>query len=154
MEEEIIELINKELGLDITQDNRKQEVVEARALYFHLMKQLHPKKSLQSLGDAFGKNHATVIHALKNYPIYEKYNERLCETKNLVLHLFGVKDAEETIILKFKRRLKELEESKKVRYEIIQQLDDLLTATEGTEQHNLIKLRLEAFYTMNRNIRL
>ena len=68
--------------------------------------------------------------------------------------MFGVKDAEETIILKFKRRLQELEESKKVRYDIIQQLDDLLTATEGTEQHNLIKLRLEAFYTMNRNIRL
>jgi hypothetical protein len=48
------------------------------------------------------------------------------------------------------------EERNRPRYEftIVEQLENLLRDTKGTEQHELITLRLEAFYSMNKNIRL
>jgi hypothetical protein len=157
MEEKIKELILKELGLDVNQESRKREIIEARSLYFYLLKKLYPKMSLASIGESMNKNHATVIHSLKNYPVYEQYNSKLYDLKNLALHLFGEAPEEETELIKFKKKIFELEQEKnkpKPRYEIIENLYNLLEDTEGTEQHKLITLRLEAFYSMNKNIRL
>jgi len=39
-------------------------------------------------------------------------------------------------------------------YKIIDELNTLMTNTKDTIQHTLIKDRLEAFYTMNKNIKL
>jgi hypothetical protein len=165
MEEKIIELIEQELGIDITQECRKREIVEARALYFYVIKQLYPKRSLNSIGNTLNKNHATVIHALRNYTIYEEYNSKLSDLKNTILHITtdakNPTDVNQLQILEFKRRIFELEntlqkERNKPRYEntITEQLENLLIDTKGTEQHELITLRLEAFYSMNKNIRL
>jgi hypothetical protein len=154
MEEKIIEIIKEELGLDVTQESRKREIIEARALYFYLLKRLYPKRTLQSIGDTLNKNHATIIHSLKNYKMYEEYNSKLFDTKNLILHLFGEQPEEQSELMKFKKKVFDLENKPKPRYEIIENLYNLLEDTEGTEQHNLITLRLEAFYSMNKNIRL
>lgn len=154
MEEKIIEIIKEELGLDVTQESRKREIIEARALYFYLLKRLYPKRTLQSIGDTLNKNHATIIHSLKNYKMYEEYNSKLFDTKNLILHLFGEQPEEQSELMKFKKKVFDLENKPKPRYEIIENLYNLLVDTEGTEQHNLITLRLEAFYGMNKNIRL
>jgi hypothetical protein len=154
MENKIIELINQELAVDITQECRKREIIEARALYFYLLKRLYPKRTLQSIGDTLNKNHATIIHSLKNYKMYEEYNSKLFDTKNLILHLFGEQPEEQSELMKFKKKVFDLENKPKPRYEIIENLYNLLEDTEGTEQHNLITLRLEAFYSMNKNIRL
>lgn len=165
MEEKIIELIEQELEIDITQECRKREIVEARALYFYVIKQLYPKRSLNSIGNTLNKNHATVIHALKNYKIYEEYNSKLSDLKNTILHITSdaknPTDVNQLQILEFKRRIFELEntldkERNRPRYEntITEQLENLLIDTKGTEQHELITLRLEAFYNMNKNIRL
>jgi len=95
---------------------------------------------------------------LKNFPIYENYNTKILDCKNLILHLLGGEvEQEMTEEDKFKKKLHDLEqELNKPRYEykIIENLNNLLEATKGTEQHELINLRLEAFYTMNKNIRL
>lgn len=165
MEEKIIEIIAQELGVDITQDCRKREIIEARALYFYIIKKLYPKMSLQRIGDNLNKNHATVIHSLKNYPYYEKYNPKLEDVKNNILHLVGQADEPVDITkmqtIELKKRILDLENSlqqerNRPRYEftIIEQLENLLRDTKGTEQYNLITLRLEAFYSMNKNIRL
>jgi hypothetical protein len=154
MEEKIIEIIKEELGLDVTQESRKREIIEARALYFYLLKRLFPKRTLQSIGDTLNKNHATIIHSLKNYKMYEEYNSKLFDTKNLILHLFGEQPEEQSELMKFKKKVFDLENKPKPRYEIIENLYNLLEDTEGTEQHNLITIRLEAFYSMNKNIRL
>ncbi len=154
MEEKIKELILTELGLDVNKESRKREIIEARSLYFYLLKRLYPKMSLAAIGESMNKNHATVIHALNNFPMYEQYNTKLQDLKNLALHLLGEEPIEETELMKFKKKVFELENKEKPRYEIIENLYNLLEATEGTEQHNLITLRLEAFYSMNKNIRL
>ena len=156
METKIKELILKELRVDITEQSRKREIIEARALYFYLVRKIYTKRSLQSIAADFDMNHATVVHALKNFPMYENYNTKILDCKNLILHLLEV-EQEMTEEDKFKKKLHDMEqELNKPRYEykIIENLNNLLEATKGTEQHDLINLRLEAFYTMNKNIRL
>ncbi len=158
MEEKIKELILNELGLDVNKESRTREIIEARSLYFYLLKRLYPKMSLAAIGESMNKNHATVVHALKNFPMYENYNTKILDCKNLILHLLGGEvEQEMTEEDKFKKKLHDLEqELNKPRYEykIIENLNNLLEATKGTEQHDLINLRLEAFYSMNKNIRL
>lgn len=158
MEDKIKELILKELRIDITEQSRKREIIEARALYFYLVRKIYTKRSLQSIAADFDMNHATVVHALKNFPMYENYNTKILDCKNLILHLLGGEvEQEMTEEDKFKKKLHDMEqELNKPRYEykIIENLNNLLEATKGTEQHDLINLRLEAFYTMNKNIRL
>ena len=157
MENKIKEIINKELKVDISEQSRKREIIEARALYFYLTRKVY-KRTMESIASDFDMNHATVVHALKQFPIYETYNQKLCDCKNLILHLLNAEVenelTEEDI---FKKKLQDLEEQlKKPRYEytIINNLNNLLQDTKGTEQHELITLRLEAFYSMNKNIRL
>ena len=165
MENKIIELINQELAVDITQECRKREIIEARALYFYIIKKLYPKMSLQRIANPLNKNHATVIHSLKNYSYYEKYNPKIEDIKNNILHLVGESqepvDLTKMQTIDLKKRIFDLEnlleeERNRPRYEftIIEQLENLLRDTKGTEQHELITLRLEAFYSMNKNIRL
>lgn len=158
METKIKELILKELRVDISEQSRKREIIEARALYFYLVRKIYTKRSLQSIASDFDMNHATVVHALKNFPMYENYNTKILDCKNLILHLLGGEvEQEMTEEEKFKKKLHDMEqELNKPRYEykIIENLNNLLEATKGTEQHELITLRLEAFYTMNKTIKL
>ncbi len=158
METKIKELILKELRVDISEQSRKREIIEARALYFYLVRKIYTKRSLQSIAADFDMNHATVVHALKNFPMYENYNTKILDCKNLILHLLGGEvEQEMTEEDKFKKKLHDMEqELNKPRYEykIIENLNNLLEATKGTEQHDLITLRLEAFYTMNKTIKL
>ena len=50
--------------------------------------------------------------------------------------------------------LKEQIEKPRYEHKIIDDLKNLMTNTKDTIQHTLIKDRLEAFYTMNKNIKL
>lgn len=158
MENKIKELILKELRIDISEQSRKREIIEARALYFYLVRKIYTKRSLQSIAADFDMNHATVVHALKNFPMYENYNTKILDCKNLILHLLGGEvEQEMTEEDKFKKKLHDLEQElnkPRYKYKIIENLNNLLEATKGTEQHELITLRLEAFYTMNKTIRL
>lgn len=158
METKIKELILKELRIDITEQSRKREIIEARALYFYLVRKIYTKRSLQSIAADFNMNHATVVHALKNFTVYENYNTKILDCKNLILHLLGGEvEQEMTEEEKFKKKLHDLEQQlnqPRYEYKIIENLNNLLEVTKGTEQHDLITLRLEALYSMNKTIRL
>jgi len=158
MENKIKELILKELRVDISEQSRKREIIEARALYFYLVRKIYTKRSLQSIAADFDMNHATVVHALKNFPVYENYNAKILDCKNLILKLLGG-EVEQELSQEdiFKQKLHDLEKQlnqPRYEYKIIENLNNLLEATKGTEQHELITLRLEAFYSMNKNIKL
>jgi hypothetical protein len=158
MENQIKELILKELKVDITETCRKREIIEGRALYFYLVRKLYKKRSLQSIAADFDMNHATVVHSLKNFSMYEEYNTKILDCKNLILKLLsGEVEQELSQEDIFKKKLHDLEKQlnqPRYEYKIIENLNNLLEATKGTEQHELITLRLEAFYSMNKNIRL
>lgn len=170
--ERLKEIIRQETNTNIDIRTRKRETIELRSLYCNILKQLKPNKTLQAIGDTLELNHATVIHALKNYKMYEEYNPELKKFKNTILSYFTIDNEEELKELseiekvkqqlykltfendKLKRELKEQIERPKFEYRIIDDLNNLMSNTKGTMQFDLIQDRLEAFYKMNNNIKL
>ena len=166
------EIIKQETNTDIEVRTRKRESVELRSLYCNILKELKPNKTLQAIGDTLELNHATVIHALKNYKMYEEYNPELKKFRTTVLSYFTIDNEQElkelSEIEKVKQQLykltfendklkKELQEQinrPRYEYQIIDNLNNLLSNTKGRIQHTLINDRLEAFYKMNNNIKL
>ena len=166
------DIIKQETNTNIEVRTRKRETIELRSLYCNVLKELKPNKTLQAIGDTLELNHATVIHALKNYKMYEEYNPELKKFKRNILSYFTVhneedlKELSEIEQLKYKlnkvtlendklrRELQEQIEIPKYEFKIIDELNNLMENTKGTIQHTLIKDRLEAFYKMNNNIKL
>jgi len=68
--------IEKITGYDPYSKTRKREVVEARGLYIHLLHKYH-KFGASHIGRIMGFNHATILHSIKSFDMYLKYNERL-----------------------------------------------------------------------------
>lgn len=165
MEETIIKTILEETKVDITILNRKRETIELRSLYFTVLKELKPHKTLHQLGNELQLDHATVIHSLKMYKVYSKFNKELNQLKSKIIYNFtGTEiknDNEQNELQKEIYKLKfenialqnRLEEQKQT-YNIIDKLTDLLEETKGTEQHIMILERLEAYYKMNNKIKL
>ena len=164
------EIILKETDIDVSKNSRKHNIIEARALYFYLVKHFKPKMTLQEIADSVNKNHATVIHSLNNYEMYEKFNRDLRSLRNIITNeideenILNTEDNEELRLELKKKNLKiseleiQLEESnlrlnklEKAAYEykIINNLNNLLNQTKDTEHHNVMILRLEAIYDMN-----
>lgn len=166
------EIIKQETNTNIDIRTRKREVIELRSLYCNVLKQLKPNKTLQAIGDTLELNHATVIHALKNYKMYEEYNPELKKFKNTILSYFTIDNEAELKELseidkvkqqlykltfendKLKKELKEQIERPRFEYKIIDDLNNLMNNTKGTIQFDLIQQRLQAFYIMNKNIKL
>ena len=165
------EIIKQETNTNIDIRTRKRNTIEIRSLYCTVLKELKPKKTLQAIGDTIDLNHATVIHALKNYKIYEQYNPELKKFKKTILSYFTMNESElkelseidklKNSLLelhwlndKLKMQLKQQIEKPKYEFTIIDELNNLLINTKETIQHTLIKDRLEAFYKMNKNIKL
>jgi len=171
--ERLKEIILKETDIDVSKNSRKHNIIEARALYFYLVKHFKPKMTLQEIAESVNKNHATVIHSLNNYEMYEKFNRDLRSLRNIITNeideenILNTEDNEELRLeLKKKNlRVSELEiqlqesnlrinklEKAGYEYKIIEQLNNLLNQTKDTEHHNVMILRLEAIYDMNMKV--
>jgi len=169
--ERLKEIILQETGEDINIKTRKKNTVEIRSLYCTILKQLKPNKTLQSIGETIDLNHATIIHALRMYEVYSKDNKDLKAIKDTILSHFievdkQIEELTETEALQqqintlrfnnneLKNELKKQQQTKKYNYEIIENLNNLLEETNGTMQYEIINDRLQAFYRMNKNIKL
>ena len=169
--ERLKEIILQETGEDINIKTRKKNTVEIRSLYCTILKQLKPHKTLQSIGETIDLNHATIIHALRMYEVYSKDNKDLKAIKDTILSHFikvdkQIEELTETEALQqqintlrfnnneLKNELKKQQQTKKYNYEIIENLNNLLEDTIGTMQYEIINDRLQAFYRMNKNIKL
>jgi len=169
--ERLKEIILQETGEDINIKTRKKNTVEIRSLYCTILKQLKPHKTLQSIGETIDLNHATIIHALRMYEVYSKDNKDLKAIKDTILSHFievdkQIEELTETEALQqqintlrfnnneLKNELKKQQQTKRYDYEIIENLNNLLEETNGTMQYEIINDRLQAFYRMNKNIKL
>lgn len=169
--ERLKEIIKQETNTNVDIRTRNRQTVEMRSLYCNVLKQLKPNKTLQAIGDTLELNHATVIHALKNYKMYEEYNPELKKFKQTILSYFTMDETElkeltdiekakheiHKLTLEnynLKKQLKEQIETPRYEYKIIDELNTLMTNTKGTTQHDIIQQRLQAFYIMNKNIKL
>ena len=171
--ERLKEIILKETDIDVSKNSRKNNIIEARALYFYLVKHFKPKMTLQEIADSVNKNHATVIHSLNNYTMYEKFNRDLRSLRNIIVNQMDEENILNTEninelrleIRKKNLRVSELEiqleetnlrlnklEKAAYEYKIINNLNNLLNKTKDTEHHNVMILRLEAIYDMNMKV--
>jgi hypothetical protein len=66
-----LEFVCDFLGLDLKQKSRKRHIVEGRMMYAKLMKR-YTNISLSDIGRAIDKDHATIIHYLKNFSYLKK----------------------------------------------------------------------------------
>ena len=171
---ELKRIIKEVTKVDVNTHSRKREIVEARSLYYTILKQIDKKKSLKSIGDTVNLNHATVIHSLKNYQMFEQFNPTLRLFKKEILSKLSYKSVDEvsysnnseTIdnlnikIINLNETIQDLQDTinelqkPRNKFNIIQSLENLLIDTSGTEQQLIILERLQAMYRMNRNIRL
>jgi hypothetical protein len=165
--------IQEVTGVDINEVTRKRETIEARAIYYKVLKQIDKKKSLKSIGASVGKDHATVLHSLKNYDMFEQFNPTLKLFRKQILQRLNYAtpdildmSKDELIqslqidVMKLTDEILNLQETitnlQKPRnnYNIVNNIQQLLIETEGTEQWQIIIERLQALYKMNRNIKL
>jgi len=163
-------LILSNTGVDINIDSRKRNIVELRALYFTIIKSIDKKQSLEYLGSTVNRDHASVLHNLKKYPTHEKYNPILRPLRYKITSLFviddEIEDDQDTCFkqIDFLKKLNsklidrlnnknEEEIAKKEGYEVINNLNQLLLDTIGTELHDLMIFRLESIYNMNSKLK-
>ena len=167
-------VIKEITGVDINEVSRKREIIEARAIYYKILKQIDKKKSLKSIGASVGKDHATVLHSLKNYDMFEQFNPTLKLFRKQILKRLNYASSEPGLdmtkdelinslqldIMKLTDEIENLQETitnlQKPRnnYKIVNNIETLLLETEGKEQQEIIIERLQAVYRMNRNIKL
>lgn len=159
--------IKEVTGVDVNQVSRKREIIEARAIYYKILKQTDKKKSLQSIGATVGKDHATVLHSLKNYDMFEQFNPTLKEFRKEILSKLNLDSFKSSIdinkdeeiynlnlqIIKLQEQINEQQKPRN-KYNIVNNIETLLLETEGTEQQQIIIERLQAVYKMNRNLKL
>ena len=81
----LLEVINEHTGVDVNIKSRKREVIEMRLLYFNVLKELRPNISLSSIGESVNLNHATVIHSLNKYEMYERFNSNFKALKRKII---------------------------------------------------------------------
>lgn len=62
IKQKTIEAVNKVTGVDLTLQTRKYRIIEARMLYYKILRQ--KGYTLTEIGNTLNKNHATVLHSL------------------------------------------------------------------------------------------
>ena len=159
--ERLKEIIKAETNIDVTQNTRLREVVEARSMYCYLLKYLQPSSTLQFIGNTVNRNHSAIIHLLKTYPIIEKQNQELRNTRLKVLSYFESDEVVTEADLLRKQindlhfeilRLKEELSKPQFSNTTINKLNELMNKYEGTDNKTIITEKLEAFYKMNNNL--
>ena len=168
---ELKKVIQEITGVDINEVSRKREIIEARAVYYKILKQIDKKKSLKSIGASVGKDHATVLHSLNNYDMFEQFNPTLKIFRKQILQRLNYASTEQILdmskdelinslqidIMKLNDEIANLQETinkPRNNYNIVNNIQQLLIETEGTEQWQIIIERLQALYKMNKNIKL
>jgi len=160
-------------GVDINEVTRKRETIEARAIYYKVLKQIDKKKSLKSIGASVGKDHATVLHSLKNYDMFEQFNPTLKLFRKQIMKRLNYATPDildmtkdeliqslQIDVMKLSGEIENLQETitnlQKPRnnYNIVNNIQQLLIETEGKEHQEIIVERLQALYKMNKNIKV
>jgi DNA-binding transcriptional MerR regulator len=83
----ILNTIQKVTGVDLTTKTRKYEFIEARMIYYKLLRDRG--YSLQEIGDTLDKNHATVLHAINVFEDIIEYDKDLMEKYSEAIQLLA-----------------------------------------------------------------
>ena len=82
---QIMNLVENELGYNISGKTRARQVVYGRAIYFKICKD-RTNLSLQEIGETLNLHHATVLHSIRNvFPAFEMYNPEYMDIYNRII---------------------------------------------------------------------
>jgi|TARA_R100000479_G_scaffold172186_1_gene116526 hypothetical protein len=81
-------IVEKYFGLDISAKTRKFEYVFARACYYYLCREFGGF-SFSKIAKTMNKNHATVMHSLKELPYMVKHDEISLKKYNKLISKFN-----------------------------------------------------------------
>jgi hypothetical protein len=87
---DIRKLVEKHFDLDITAVSRKFEYVFARACYYKICRD-YGGYSYQKIAKSVNKNHATVMHSLKEIEYTAKHNIHYLKKYNKLMKEFNLK---------------------------------------------------------------
>ena len=100
---------------DVFSKSRKLKYIEARALIYTILRKYGTYK-LTDIAKLFNKNHATIIHALKEWPYILKANPHLETKYNAILLEWGGKLQEKpkNVLNLLQKRVKSLEKQNEI----------------------------------------
>ena len=92
---ELINVIEENFGVKLFDKTRLRGVIEARALFIHILRDYH-KMRLIDIQRVFAEkgysiHHATILHAETNFPNYLKYSKELRNQTERVLATYDQK---------------------------------------------------------------
>lgn len=80
------DIIGLELGgIDLHRVTRKREYVSGRFMAYYIIRKYLPFATYQQIGNVFNKNHATIVHGVREYPFIKKFEKHLIEVERDVL---------------------------------------------------------------------
>ena len=118
--EAIILNVEEVLGLDPRLNTRKREYIFARAVVYDILRK-HLRMSLTDIAKVFNKNHATVLHSLKQLPYIIKYDPDIQLSYNNIVNnwLENVENFDPILESDLKNRIKFLvNQNKKLNLEL------------------------------------
>jgi len=85
MIEKFKKIIELETGVNVEIVSRKRNFVEARAIYYKLLRDVL-NMTFQAIGDTVNKDHATIIHSLNSIDDWMKYDRKLTDRYKNILY--------------------------------------------------------------------
>lgn len=138
-------LVESEFELKLKRRTRKREYVEARAMYYMLLRN-KSKMTVSAIAKTMDRNHATILHALKGLQnwmsydtniksVYDSLEKKVDNIIRLHPDLFGIAITEEEFYI---LAYNELQNSSKLKYD---ELASRYRALRGRYSFLLFKLR-------------
>ena len=109
--ERIKNLITIESGVDISERSREREIVEMRAVYYKILRDVH-HLSLTRIAKSIGYNHATVLYALNNYDAWSVFSNNMVTCYNNIKEIISNEDNQDSVyedVMALRRRIEMLE---------------------------------------------
>jgi hypothetical protein len=108
-------IVNSYLDINVDNFNRKEATIQGRAICYKILRD-ECGLTLSFIGKNFNKNHATILHALKEFPYMLKFNKQLEKDFIEILALWEAEADEYTELdpLKLKKELQNLREQNKM----------------------------------------
>ena len=155
MNEQLIKnIVQEHYGIDITLSTRKRHYVEARAMYFTLLRK-YTRLSLEAIGKTVGRHHASVLYNIQQLEGWLEYDKKIYADYEYLSNTLAIQQQQlddldtENIELAIQRNyiLKtNLEEAKQKNFELAVQLKAVtqkyIELKEGSDKHLLDKYGL------------
>lgn len=87
-------IIEFETGVNVEIVSRKRNFVEARAIYYKLLREISGM-TLHAIADTVNKDHATILHSLKSVDDWMRYDTKLADKyKNILYAIDNIDDTD------------------------------------------------------------